>query len=78
MSHRGRQSGLARRRATPVQLSVTVASQPALPPPKRARPEKLSSPEVRSASATKKPFGMLYDGATEADYINYMIARGAR
>jgi predicted nucleic acid-binding Zn ribbon protein len=53
-------------------LSVAVA-KPA-PRARRAKP----APGVVVPDAKKKPFGMSYDGSTNADYINYMISRGAR
>jgi len=71
----GRSDGSARQ-AT--ELSVAVAR--AIVPPttarmKRARP---AAPEVKPASAEKKPFGMSYDGTSRSDYIKLMISRGAR
>jgi hypothetical protein len=56
------------------ELSVAVAKPAPAPRAKRTKP-------VVSAivpDAKKKPFGMSYDGSTNADYINYMISRGAR
>jgi hypothetical protein len=56
------------------ELSVAIAKPAAAPRAKRAKP-------VGTAivpDAKKKPFGMSYDGSTNADYINYMISRGAR
>ena len=70
-----RSGALARQVA---ELGSPVANQPAPRRAKRAKRERLASPEVKSTSATKKPFGMSYDGVTEADYVSYMIARGAR
>jgi hypothetical protein len=36
------------------------------------------TPEVKSATTEKKPFGMSYDGTSRQDYIKLMISRGAR
>jgi hypothetical protein len=54
--------------------AVPVARQPA----RRSRPQTAASPEIKPASAAKKPFRMSYDGVSDADYISYMLARGAR
>ena len=70
-----RSGGSAREAA---ELSVPVIRQPALPPAKRVKRQNPVSPVVNPVSARKKPFGMSYDGVTEADYITYMLARGAR
>nr|WP_294529369.1 hypothetical protein [uncultured Rhodopila sp.] len=57
------------------ELSVAVAKPAPAPRTRRAKPAAAASePET----AKKKPFGMSYDGSTNADYINYMISRGAR
>jgi hypothetical protein len=61
------------------ELSVPAASQPSLQPAKRVkRTPPLPTDGDKAATATKKPFTMSYDGVSEADYITYMIARGAR
>jgi len=57
------------------ELSVAVAKPAPAPRVKRVRP---AAPVAESDSAKKKPFGMSYDGSSNADYINYMISRGAR
>jgi len=58
------------------------ALQPATPariPATRVRRPKSVLPQVdKQAPVQKQPFGMSYDGVTQADYITYMIARGAR
>lgn len=56
------------------ELSVAVAKPAPAPRAKRAKP--VATAVVTDAK--KKPFGMSYDGSTNADYINYMISRGAR
>nr|WP_294503576.1 hypothetical protein [uncultured Rhodopila sp.] len=57
------------------ELSVAVAKPAPAPRVRRAKPAAaVAEPET----AKKKPFGMSYDGSTNADYINYMISRGAR
>ncbi len=59
--------------------SVPVPAQPAAPrPAKRAKRLKPVSPDAgKPAIAERKPFRMSYDGVTEADYISYIIERGA-
>jgi hypothetical protein len=56
------------------ELSVAVAKPVPASRARRAKPV----PAVASPDGKKKPFGMSYDGSTNADYINYMISRGAR
>jgi hypothetical protein len=56
------------------ELSVAVAKPAPAPRAKRAKPVAA----IAVPDAKKKPFGMSYDGSTNADYINYMISRGAR
>ena len=68
----GRSDGSTARVA---ELSVAVAKPVAAPRARRAKPAP-AAPEA--ATAKKKPFGMSYDGSSNADYINYMISRGAR
>lgn len=68
----GRADGSLAREA---ELSVAVAKPVPAPRARRAKPA-TASPEPETAK--KKPFGMSYDGSTNADYINYMISRGAR
>lgn len=61
--------------ARETELSAAVAKPVPAPRVRRAKPVAAASePET----AKKKPFGMSYDGSTNADYINYMISRGAR
>ena len=57
------------------ELSVAIAKPAPAPRVRRAKPA-AAAPEA--ATAKKKPFGMSYDGSSNADYINYMISRGAR
>ncbi len=70
-SWRGGRVDGASREAT--ELSVAVAKPVPAPRAKRARPVAAAVPDAK-----KKPFGMSYDGSSNADYINYMISRGAR
>jgi len=56
-------------------LSVAVAKPVPAPRAKRVKP---ASAMAEPDAAKKKPFGMSYDGSSNADYINYMISRGAR
>ncbi len=60
------------------EVSGQIAKPPALQPAKRVRRTKVDPPAAKPASTGKKPFSMSYDGVSEADYITYMIARGAR
>jgi len=59
--------------------SVPVPPPPSAPrPAKRAKPPKPVAPDAGApANAARKPFRMSYDGVTEADYISYIIERGA-
>lgn len=59
--------------------SVPVPPPPPAPrPAKRAKRPKPVSPDAGApANAARKPFRMSYDGVTEADYISYIIERGA-
>jgi hypothetical protein len=59
-------------------LSVATARQPSVEPAKRVRRAKPAASDVKPQVGSKKPFSMSYDGVTQADYITYMIARGAR
>jgi hypothetical protein len=60
------------------EFGVPPAKQSTPQTVKRVRRPKPALPEAKPASTGKKPFSMSYDGVTEADYITYMIARGAR
>jgi hypothetical protein len=68
----GRAEGSPREGA---ELSVAVAKPIPAPRAKRAKP---AATPAEPETGKKKPFGMSYDGSTNADYINYMISRGAR
>lgn len=59
--------------------SVPVPAQSAAPQPAaRAKRRKPASPDAgKPADAARKPFRMSYDGVTEAEYISYIIERGA-
>jgi hypothetical protein len=59
------------------EVSVQMA-KPAAQLVKRVKRAKPAATDVKPAATGKKPFSMSYDGVTEADYITYMIARGAR
>ena len=55
------------------------AVRPASPKPAtRARTPKRAPPAAVPAGAKSKPFSMSYDGSTSAEYIQYMIDRGAK
>jgi hypothetical protein len=60
------------------EATVPVVRQPPSPTAKRLKRPRPASPAVVAGDAGKKPFRMSYDGVTEADYITYMITRGAR
>lgn len=59
--------------------SVPVPAQQAAPQPAtRAKRRKPVVPDTaKPADGVKKPFRMSYDGVTEAEYISYIIERGA-
>ncbi len=62
--------------------SVAVTSpavrSPSAAPVARVRKAKAAATAVQPADTRKKPFGMSYDGMSQADYITYRISRGAR
>jgi len=60
------------------ELSVSTVKQASPQPAKRVRRTTAAKPKAAAASDEKKPFSMSYDGVTQADYITYMITRGAR
>jgi len=60
------------------ELAVPVARPPAQKQESRAKQAKSAPAPSRSDDAKKKPFGMSYDGMSQADYISYRISRGAR
>jgi hypothetical protein len=71
----------ARSEASPriaAQPSAPVVKQPATKPVVRARNTKPAAPVVTPANSRSKPYRMSYDGGTTADYIQYMIDRGAK
>jgi hypothetical protein len=53
-------------------------TKPAPKPAARPRAAKPAAAAALPADEKKKPFGMSYDGMTQADYITYRISRGAR
>jgi hypothetical protein len=59
--------------------TVPVPPQPpAAKPAPRAKRAKPAAPDAaKPVDAARKPFRMSYDGITEADYISYIIQRGA-
>jgi hypothetical protein len=58
-------------------ISVPV-SKPVTSRPTRPRATKAVTVTPLATDGKKKPFGMSYDGMSQADYITYMISRGAR
>jgi hypothetical protein len=59
--------------------SVPVPPQPpAAKPAMRAKRVQPTTPNAaKPANTARKPFRMSYDGVTEADYISYIVERGA-
>ena len=70
-----RAEGSARQAA---EFRVPVAKPASSPAPRRAARAKPASPVATTQAGPKKPFSMSYDGVPQADYITYMIARGAK
>ena len=71
----------ARRESSPRQLAESVAPasrQPSLKPVGKAKKSNPATPAVKPADSRSKPFSMSYDGGSTAEYIQYMIDRGAR
>jgi hypothetical protein len=72
----------ARSEASPGRIGEPGAPAAKKPsPPSAARTKKTSAsttPVVKPAAAGSRPFSMAYDGKTTAEYIQYMIDRGAR
>ena len=70
------------RNETPEQLIVEPVAQPARQPTllsaAKPRKSKRAVSAVQTAPLSTKPFRMSYDGGSTADYIPYMIDRGAR
>jgi hypothetical protein len=64
------------------QLIVEPSAQPVMQPSllsvAKPRKSKRAVSAVKTAPLGTKPFRMSYDGGTTADYIQYMIDRGAR
>jgi hypothetical protein len=75
-SWRAARSEPVAREAAPA--SVPTVRAPVPKPAPRAKQTKPAGAPTEAAAIKKKPFGMSYDGMTQADYITYMISRGAR
>ena len=68
--------------------SETSASQPTVSGPivrttphrsaARSKHAKAVSPEVEPIAVKRKTYAMSYDGMSQAEYVSYMISRGAR
>jgi hypothetical protein len=58
--------------------SPPAARQSPSRPVARPRKPKASVAAVKPTPSSTKPFSMSYDGGSTADYIQYMIDRGAR
>jgi hypothetical protein len=61
-----------------VEPTAAVVRPPSPKPATRARALKRAPPAAAPAGAKSKPFSMSYDGSTTAEYIQYMIDRGAK
>ncbi len=68
-------AGRSEENAFRTEQSVPVAKAPATKPAARPRAPKAAAVVD---GGKKKPFGMSYDGMSQADYITYRISRGAR
>jgi hypothetical protein len=63
----------------PADMAITSVAKPAPPQPVvRTKKAKPAQPAIAPTQARTKPFSMSYDGGSMADYIQYMIDRGAR
>jgi len=61
------------------EASPPVAGKPASQPAAKAKKASPRAPAAKQQVDTpSKPFSMSYDGGTTAEYIQYMINRGAR
>ena len=61
-----------------VEPAVPANRQPSLPSAAKSKVSKRAAAAAKPAVLNTKPFRMSYDGGTTADYIQYMIDRGAR
>jgi hypothetical protein len=61
-----------------VEPSAPVVGPTSPKPAPRARTPKRAPPAPAPAGAKSKPYSMSYDGSTTAEYIQYMIDRGAK
>ncbi len=68
----GRSEESSRQAETAVSVTKPAPSRPA------TRAKTVKAVATKPADDKKKPFSMSYDGTTQADYITYMISRGAR
>jgi len=69
----------ARSEAVAVASAELAGPAARVPMPKSVARRKHAKPVgAQPATDKKKPFGMSYDGMSQADYISYMISRGAR
>ena len=60
------------------EFSVPIVKPPSAKPATRPKAATTVAVAPPSDGGKKKPFGMSYDGMTQADYITYRISRGAR
>ncbi len=65
-------------RDPPADPGAAAVRQPPPKPVARARKPKPIPPSAKPSDAKSKPYRMSYDGSTTADYIQYMIDRGAK
>jgi hypothetical protein len=61
-----------------VEPNAPAVKPPSPKPAARARTPKRAPPAAVPAGAKSKPYSMSYDGSTTAEYIQYMIDRGAK
>jgi hypothetical protein len=68
----------AERSETAARESAELTVPVVKPAPKAAPRARKAAAPAQPVDVKKKPFGMSYDGMSQADYITYMISRGAR
>ena len=65
-------------RAAHRRAKCATGQAPSLLSAAKPKKSKRAASAVQTAPLSTKPFSMSYDGGTTADYIQYMIDRGAR
>jgi hypothetical protein len=64
--------------STPQPTTATIPVMSTARQKPRTRHPKVQETAVETIAVKRKPYGMSYGGMTQADYITYMISRGAR